>query len=95
MFKFIKNMIRKHREKQDAAYLHSIRDKIGYADDDTLSEMDRDLHYGMESDRKIGHTEPYPAVVEASEIIKAEMKRRGLKTCEELEEEIWFSQRGN
>lgn len=95
MFRCIRNFLMERKRRKDAAFLENIKNKIAVADNDTLTEMDQDFHHSMEADRKIGYIEPDPAVKRASELICEEMHKRNLKTCDEIEEEIWFSQRGH
>lgn len=95
MSHYIRNFFRKRKERKDAAFLENVRNNIAAADNDTLIEMNQDFYHSMEADRKIGHIEPEPVVKNAYAMICEEMCRRNLKTCDEIEEDIWLSQRGN
>lgn len=94
MFRYIKSMLVKRKQQKDAAFLENIKTKIAAADDDVLKEMDQDFHHSMEADRKIGHMKPDPVLIRASKLIGEELHKRNLKTCDDIEEDIWFSQRG-
>lgn len=95
MSHYIRNFFRKRKECKDAAFLENVRNNIAAADNDTLIEINQDFYHSMEADRKIGHIEPEPVVKNAYAMICEEMCKRNLKTCDEIEEDIWLSQRGN
>lgn len=92
---YIRNFFRERKRRKDAAFLEEIKNKIAVADNDTLTEMDQNFHHSMEADRKIGYIEPDFVVKRASEMICEEMHKRNLRTCDEIEEDIWLSKRGN
>jgi hypothetical protein len=95
MSHYIRNFFRKRKERKDAAFLENVRNKIATADNDALIEMNQDFYHSMEADRKIGYIEPEPVVKKAYGMICEEMCKRSLKTCDEIEEDIWLSKRGD
>lgn len=71
-----------------------MQEKVHNATDMELKTLNCDYHYGIEMDRSMG-TKASDIVLKVDSLIEYEMAKRGLKSCDELEEEIWFSQRGH
>ena len=71
-----------------------MQEKVHNATDMELKTLNCDYHYGIEMDRSMG-TKASDIVLKIDSLIEDEMAKRGLKSCDELEEKIWFSQRGH
>ena len=71
-----------------------MQEKVHNATDMELKTLNCDYHYGIEMDRSMG-TKASDIVLKVDSLIEDEMAKRGLKSCDELEEKIWFFQRGH
>ena len=94
LIRAIKKVLQERRERKDAEYYAEMQEKVHSATDMELKTLNCDYHDGIEMDRRMGTKVP-DIILKVDSLIEDEMAKRGLKSCDELEEEIWFSQRGN
>lgn len=94
LIRAIKNAWRRRCERKDAEYYAEMQDKVNNATDIELKALNCDFHDDIEMDRQMG-TKVSDVVLKIDKLIEDEMSKRGLKSCDELEEEIWLSQRGH
>ena len=90
----IKNAWKKRYERKDAEYYAEMEKKVANATDIELKTLNSDYHYGIDMDRRMG-VNVSDVVLKVDNLIENEIHKRGLKSCDELEEEILFSQRGH
>lgn len=90
----IKNAWTRRCERKDAEYYAEMEKKVANVTDMELKTLNSDYHYGIDMDRRMG-VKVSDVVLKVDNLIENEMNKRGLKSCDELEEEIWFSQRGH
>lgn len=90
---FIKNIIEKRRKKKDDAYLAKMQEKIEKASYEELQDMHVSFHNGIKTDEMLGK-KVRKVMLDVDRLIEEEMESRGMTTLSDLEESIWFSQKG-
>lgn len=86
-------LFKKWREKSDVKYKNEMICTIKNASDDELTALNKEFYNGIDFDNRIGR-KIHKVSLEVDSLINTEMERRGLRTCDDIEEEIWFSQHG-
>lgn len=84
------DFFRKRKEKKDEEYLEKMILKIKNASNKELEELNSSYHNGIDMSRKMGDFIPKISL-EIDRLVEEEMHLRGLKTLDDLEEEIWFA----
>lgn len=84
------NFFRRYKEKKDKEYLAKMFIKIKNLSNKELEEMNASYHHGIDMSRKMGD-KILEISLKVDKFIEDEMHARGLKTLDDLEEEIWFA----
>lgn len=90
---FVKDILEKRRKKKDEAYLSKMREKVEKASYEELQDLHVSFHNGIAADRMLGK-KVRKVMLDVDRLIEEEMESRGMTTLSDLEESIWFSQKG-
>lgn len=82
---------KKWKEASDNKYKRRMFGVINSSSDEKLIELNKEFYNGIEFDRRLGK-KVSKVTIEIDGLINEEMHKRGLKTCDDIEEDIWFSQ---
>ena len=85
------DILKRWREKRDAKYRNEMIEIINNSTDNKLIELNKEFYNGIDFDRRRGNKIPKVSL-EVDNLINQEMRRRGFVTCDDIEEEVWFSQ---
>lgn len=80
-----------YQEAVDNKYKRRMFGVINSSSDEKLIELNKEFYNGIEFDRRLGK-KVSKVTIEIDGLINEEMRKRGLKTCDDIEEDIWFSQ---
>lgn len=83
-------MLRKRRERKDAEFLAEMCEEIKTASDAELKHLNVDYHHGIQMDKRKG-VKVRQVILRVDTMIEDEMHNRGLKSCDDEEEEIFLS----
>lgn len=89
----LQNAWKRRCERKDAEYYAEMQEKVSYVTDMELRKLNYDYHYGIQLDRQMGIKVP-EIELKVDALIEEEMHKRGLESCDDIEEEIWLSQHG-
>ena len=92
MFGIIK-ALKKRQERKDAEYFAEMQEEVKTMCDADLRKINMDFHHGIAMDKKMGQ-KVRPILLKVDRLIEEEMNNRGLRSCDDLEEEVFFAQRG-
>lgn len=82
---------KKWKEASDNKYKRRMFGVINSSSDEKLIELNKEFYNGIKFDRRLGK-KVSKVTIEIDGLINEEMRKRGLKTCDDIEEDIWFSQ---
>ena len=85
------DILKRWREKRDAKYRNEMIEIINNSTDNKLIELNKEFFNGIDFDRRSGR-KIRKVTLEIDDLINQEMHNRGLTSCDDIEEEVWFSQ---
>lgn len=90
IFKVIKQKIKQYKKDKDDKYYAEMQETVINASDIELIQLNETFYNNMDMDKKMGENIP-EILYKVAELIEDEMHKRNLKSCEDLEEERFFS----